>query len=133
MSYRALAAAIRRGHTMIGEGISYMPSRHEEEVGDAFGCALCAAWYGIGKTAKDYWDERSHGGRREVMFAKAFGVDERIVEEISRRHCGGIKRTQIANWLDSLEPQRESDADYSKRVIGEIVAAAPQMKELAHD
>ena len=121
--YRELAAAIRKGHTMIGESPSFMPTSDES----LCGCALTAAWYGIGKQSDDYWKARRNEVDACDVFSKVFGIDWGLAREISRKHCSGIKRLEIADWLDTLAdeteavPQRETDQAYATRKVAELM------------
>ena len=115
--YRELAAAIRKGHTMIKESVSVF-------VSPDCGCALGAAWYGTGKTYED-WLKKKLDVREEMC--AVLGITEGLRLEISGMHFHGKPRLAIADWLDTLAddvesvPQRESDQAYASRKVAELM------------
>jgi hypothetical protein len=118
-----LSEAIRKGHTMTQDGMEFMTYALANR---QCCCALGAAWYGIGKTERQYWDMRTGGLDALSVFSRELGIPRDLAKEISKKHCGGMTRLEIANWIEreyeSKLPQkpRESDADYTRRVIQEI-------------
>lgn len=99
MSPRELAAAIRKGHTMVGE------AKEWPAVANYPTCALGAALYGAGKTVQEFLDAffASKSDGRHAM-AKVFGISHDLAFKISVKHSGGEERLAIADWLDTLEP-----------------------------
>ena len=100
MTPRELAAAIRKGHTMIGEGNNFMPS----DFNGNCGCALSAAWFGIGKHKKEFFKHIKYDNIPST-FSERMNFPEILATEINDRHCGGMSRLAIADWLDTLEPE----------------------------
>lgn len=99
MTPRELAAAIRRGHTMIRE--TDLPFLDVD-----CGCALGAAYVGAGNKAfrvnslgDDFINQPSE------WFSSKLGIPLALARSISGKHYGGMKRLAIADWLDTLEPE----------------------------
>ena len=124
--YRELAAAIRKGHTMIGE--TKLKFIHHPGLGQKpCGCALGAAWVGAGKKAMEFW----RAGRATTtgigIFADGLGIPLATAKQINDKHCSGIPRLQIADWLDTLADDeegklvREDDLAYAKRKVAELM------------
>ncbi len=128
MTPKELAAAIRKGHTMIGETMQFMHSKDENPCG----CALTAAWYGSGKTHVEYWDGWLKRKKTGVnIFIQDLCIPEELAVEVSNKHCSGMKRLEIAGWLDTLpddtamppKVERESDEAYAARMVRQITEA----------
>ena len=119
-----LSEAIRRGCALVVDSKQYMPNSDEW----LNGCALCAAWIGAGRTVGEYWEERIRCGDPIKVFSDGLGIPLEMVNQIDLAHCRGDTREQIADWVEreyeSKQPQkqRESDADYTKRILANIVA-----------
>ncbi len=101
MNAKQLAAAIRKGHGMIGE------THRVYFDGDNCGCAIGAAMIASGCAFP--W--RADGIDYLSPAARALSVDKTLLREISARHQCGTPRLAIADWLDSLD---DSPADQSK-------------------
>ncbi len=121
MSPKELAAAIRKGHTMIGETTTFFYDGY-------CGCALGAAIASLG-ISYDQWAERLHLNESGVEFcARALNAPLDLMLEISRTHESGMPRLAIADWLDTLpdetpmpaKVERESDAAYADRMLRQI-------------
>ena len=106
MTYKELAAAIRRGHTMIGERGTYLAC--------GAGCALAAGVVG----AEILPVSGFFNGVDEA--ARLLGIKESLARKISTMHSLGAPRLFIANWLDSPEEPGESNDAYYQRVMNEI-------------
>lgn len=117
MTPRELAAAIRKGHTMIGEGLAFMPSSLAGD--NKIGCALCAAWLGAGKSVKDYWSERRNQTTAIQTFSSSLDISVELTQEISKRHCEGASKNRlaIADWLDTLDVAKPADAQTFERFM----------------
>lgn len=122
MTPKELAAAIRKGHTMIGES-------HLLFLGSAnCGCALGSAIVGEGHTKKEWDDFKIQYANFTHAAAELLGAKKSLCEEISHRHFSGQKRLIIADWLDSIpdetplppKVERESDEDYATRMLRQI-------------
>ncbi len=128
MTPKELAAAIRKGHTMIGETSAWY-------FNGKCGCALGAAIAAIGITA-DRWCEAKveYGEGYKGIPAAAALLDAPfdLVSKINTKHAHGMPRLKIADWLDTLpddtamppKVERESDEAYAARMVGQIVASA---------
>lgn len=102
MTNKELAAAIRKGHTMIPEGKVYM---YPSTISDEGGCALCAAWYGAGKTKQNWRDLRRETGMHPIdAFNTTFLINRDLLCQIDSRHSAGESRLSLADWLETLEP-----------------------------
>lgn len=101
MDAKQLAAAIRKGHTMIGETTNLF-------LKNGCGCALGAAWVGSGKTEKERF---ALGVAASPEFARHMGIETQLASEISRKHFRGMPRLAIADWLDTLEPTQRQTFD----------------------
>lgn len=125
MTPKELAAAIRKGHTMIGEARLEFWSRESN-----CGCALGAAFAGIGFTPEKvnallgYNSSETH-----KAFAPILGITPELSRQISMKHVGGMPRLEVADWLDTLDVSKPKDAqtfsDFMKVVTQpvELVAA----------
>ena len=87
-----LSQAIRRGHEMIGEASNFFLS-------DCEGCAIGAAWVGIGLSLNDFCAAWRRGS--EEAIAEGLGITVDLFLEVSRMHQSGMPRLQIADWLDN--------------------------------
>lgn len=115
MKYRELAAAIRKG----------IPSFPVKGYGYGDGCAIQCAAVGLGVHHSDLplseflrtqvKDPTGYHGnvkielRALISFLNGFHADDKRSPHWTRE--------QIADWLDSLEPSRISDQEYTKRFI----------------
>lgn len=104
MTPRELAAAIRKGHTMIDE------TMNDYYTGDC-GCALGAALAGAGVSYSQYDNLVQKMRPKRGLDSCKHAISELLdapfdlMLAVSMRHVGGQKRLEIANWLDTLEPE----------------------------
>lgn len=98
MNARELAAAIRKGHTMV-----------EEDHTSHFGCAIGTIFIAV--TGKNlvhdylsYQEPRERGFDSYInAVSNACNAPRELIEEIERRHLiHGVTRLDIADWLDTL-------------------------------
>lgn len=123
MNAKELAAAIRRGHTMIGE------SRICFLVGGC-GCALGAAWVGSGRTEGERHSLYVNGSSG---FAKHMGVESNLALEVSHKHFCGTPRLAIADWLETLEPaQRQTFEDFMRATMVAVEIPTDTPSPIAH-
>lgn len=116
-----LSEAIRKGHTMIRETRSVF-------VGDGCGCAIGAAWYGLGRNFDDRFTDSGIIHAEGIMrwVSEQTGIPYSVMQTISARHCGGMTRLELADWVErkyeSKLPQkaRETDEEYASRMVREI-------------
>ena len=100
MTPREVAAAIRKGHSLIAEAEGvYLSTRNEP----ACGCALGAAWVGTSLSIEEYWAGWSVDDRGVKRISRQLGIPFSSGARISHMHSGGTSRLKIANWLDTLE------------------------------
>ena len=123
MTPRELAAAIRKGHTMIGE------SRNEYLTKDC-GCAIGAALAADG-VSYDMWIAALvvANGKGYETAAKLLGVEADIMRKVNTKHCGGTPRLAIADWLDTLDVSKPKDA----QTFNDFMAATLRAVEIPMD
>jgi hypothetical protein len=115
-----LSEAIRKGHTMIGEERAAFLLRD-------CGCAVGAALVGLGYSYSQRLKDGSPSGFELMQkVAEETGTPLAIIQDISARHYCGESRLSLADWVEreyeSKPPQRESDHDYTRRVLDSVVA-----------
>lgn len=119
MNARELAAAIRKGHTMIGESNAWPVSTINGK--QCATCALGAALYGLGMNADDFdrvWEKSMDG---EEASSVIFGISLELASEISTKHINGMPRLEIADWLDTLEPaQRQTFENFMQATLKSV-------------
>lgn len=107
MSPRELAAAIRKGHTMVGESQSW-PARFGGV--DCPTCAIGAAIYGAGFSTEDFdsiWHEIRDGCKTG---ARILNIPHELAFRVSAMHSKGMPRLQVADWLETLDVSKPKDA-----------------------
>ena len=121
MTPRELAAAIRKGHTMIEEDREIFLI---ERMGILCGCALGAAWVGAGRSfqQKEYICCDNPRMSRLDIIGNALGIPGDIASRISAKHYHGMPRLAIADWLDTLEPEtKPADKQTFERFLADVL------------
>jgi len=130
MTPRELAAAIRKGHTMIVE------TRKDYYTGDC-GCALGAALAGVGVSYGRYDNLVQEMRPRRGLDSCKHAISELLdapfdlMLAVSMRHVGGESRLAIADWLDTLEPETKPQHKQTfDAFMATVLAPRPELQGL---